>query len=79
MRKDSIFTMSQLAKEGIKIARLEGNRDLSEKAVKGKEKSMKGYGQLVPAIVVDASTGEVVNATLTSYSLDDTQNKLKMA
>jgi hypothetical protein len=56
MRKDSIFTMSQLAKEGIKIARLEGNRDLSEKAVKGKEKSMKGYGQLVPAIVVDAST-----------------------
>lgn len=30
-------------------------------------------------LVVDASTGEVVNATLTSYSLDDTQNKLKTA
>ena len=56
MKKDSIFTMSQLAEKGIKIARLEGNRDLSEKAIKGKEKSMKGYGQLVPAIVVDAST-----------------------
>lgn len=56
MDKNSIFTMSQLAEKGIKIARLEGNRDLSDKAIKSKEKSMKGYGQLVPAIVVDAST-----------------------
>lgn len=38
------------------IARLEGNRDLNEKAIKGKMKSMKVFGQLVPAIVVDAAT-----------------------
>lgn len=56
MRNDNIFTMSQLAEKGIKIARLEGNRDLSEKAIKGKEKSMKVFGQLVPAIVVEAAT-----------------------
>ena len=56
MKKDSIFTMSQLANEGKKIARLEGNRDLNEKAIKGKMKSLKVFGQLVPAIVVDAAT-----------------------
>ena len=41
---------------GKSIARLEGNRDLNEKAIKGKVKSMKVFGQLVPAIVVDADT-----------------------
>ena len=41
---------------GKSIARLEGNRDLNEKAIKGKIKSMKVFGQLVPAIVVDADT-----------------------
>ena len=43
---------------GKKVARLEGNRDLNEKAIKSKMKSMKVYGQLVPAIVVDAEVAQ---------------------
>lgn len=54
--KIEIMTLTELANNGVKIARLAGNRDLNEKAVKAKMKSMKEYGQLVPAIIVDAST-----------------------
>lgn len=53
--KIEIMTLTELANNGVKIARLAGNRDLNEKAVKAKMKSMKEYGQLVPAIIVDAS------------------------
>lgn len=49
------MTLTELANNGVKIARLAGNRDLNEKAVKAKMKSMREYGQLVPAIIVDAS------------------------
>lgn len=55
MRKE-ILTLSELNEKGVKVARLAGNRDLNEKAVKAKMKSMREYGQLVPAIIVDAST-----------------------
>ena len=51
-----VLSLAVLQSKGVKIARLEGNRDLNEKAVKAKMKSMKLYGQLVPAIVVDAAT-----------------------
>lgn len=54
MRKE-IITLTELINMGVKIARLAGNRDLNEKAVKAKMKSMREYGQLVPAIIVDAS------------------------
>lgn len=54
--KREIMTLTELANSGVKIARLAGNRDLNEKAVKAKMKSMREYGQLVPAIIVDAST-----------------------
>lgn len=53
--KIEIMTLTELANNGVKIARLAGNRDLNEKAVKAKMKSMREYGQLVPAIIVDAS------------------------
>lgn len=54
--KREIVTLTELANKDVKIARLAGNRDLNEKAVKAKMKSMREYGQLVPAIIVDAST-----------------------
>lgn len=50
MRKE-ILTLSELNEKGVKVARLAGNRDLNEKAVKAKMKSMREYGQLVPAII----------------------------
>lgn len=51
-----VLSLAVLHSKGVKIARLEGNRDLNEKAIKAKMKSLKQYGQLVPAIVVDAAT-----------------------
>lgn len=50
------MTLTELTNNGVKVARLAGNRDLNEKAVKAKMKSMRENGQLVPAIIVDAST-----------------------
>lgn len=57
-----ILTLAVLASKGIKIARLSGNRDFDERAVKAKMKSMKENGMLVPAIIVDAK--EVIKAGL---------------
>lgn len=55
MKKLIVVTLSSLVNEGKKIARLSGNRDLNEKIVKAKMKSLEQYGQLIPAIVVDAT------------------------
>ena len=49
------MTLTSLTNEGKKIARLSGNRDLNEKIVKAKMKSMEQFGQLMPAVVVDAT------------------------
>lgn len=78
MEKREILTLIALLSKGIKIARLAGNRDLNEKAVKAKMKSMREYGQLVPAIIVDASTAikdglKVVDFT-TSEEIKDGNN-----
>lgn len=78
MEKREILTLTALLSKGIKIARLAGNRDLNEKAVKAKMKSMREYGQLVPAIIVDASTAikdglKVVDFT-TSEEIKDGNN-----
>ena len=54
--KREVLELSELNEKGVKVARLAGNRDLNEKAVKAKMKSMRENGQLVPAIIVDAST-----------------------
>jgi hypothetical protein len=56
VKNSKIFSASELANEGKKVARLKGNRDLNEKAINAKKKSMKQFGQLVPAIMVDATT-----------------------
>ena len=55
MKRFEIVTLTSLVNEGKKIARLSGNRDLNEKIVKAKMKSLEQYGQLIPAIVVDAT------------------------
>lgn len=53
-----ILTLAVLASEGIKVARLAGNRDLKDKAIKAKMKSLKKCGMLVPAIIVDAKDAQ---------------------
>lgn len=55
MKRLTVVTLSSLVNEGKKIARLSGNRDLNEKIVKSKMQSLEQYGQLIPAIVVDAT------------------------
>ena len=57
-----VLTLAVLASEGIKIARLSGNRKFDEKVVKSKMKSMRKNGMLVPAIIVDAK--EAIEAGL---------------
>jgi len=55
MKKFEIVTLNSLVSEGKKIARLSGNRDLNEKIVKAKMKSLGQFRQLMPAVVVDAT------------------------
>lgn len=50
----TLLTLEVLASKGIKIARLAGNRDLKEKSIKAKKKSLKKCGMLIPAIIVSA-------------------------
>lgn len=50
-----IITLAVLQSKEIKIARLAGNRNLDQKIVKAKKKSLKETGLLVPAIIVEAS------------------------
>ena len=62
MKKNEVTTLTSLVNEGKKIARLSGNRDLNEKIVKAKMKTLEECGQLIPAIVVDAN--DVINQGL---------------
>ena len=63
-----VLSLAVLQSKGVKIARLEGNRDLNEKAVKAKMKSMKQYGQLVTAIIVDAATARKQGLKVVDFS-----------
>jgi hypothetical protein len=49
-----VYEISKLINSGYKIARLENNRELDDKAVKAKMKSLKAKGQLQTAIVLPA-------------------------
>ena len=62
MKKNEVTTLTSLVNEGKKIARLSGNRDLNEKVVKAKMKTLEECGLLIPAIVVDAT--DVINQGL---------------
>ena len=55
MERNVVKTLTSVMKEGKKIACLSGNRNLDEKIVKAKMKSLGECGHLVPAIVVDAT------------------------
>lgn len=47
-----VVTLNNLLENGYKVAKLKANRSIKEKAVKSKMKSLKKYGQLIPATYV---------------------------
>ena len=49
-----IISLAVLNAKGITAFRLEGNRDFTDKNIKSKMKSLKEFGQLQPAIMIDA-------------------------
>ena len=49
-----IISLAVLNAKGITAFRLEGNRDFNDKNIKSKMKSLKEFGQLKPAIMIDA-------------------------
>lgn len=49
-----VLTLAMLSSKGIKVARLAGNRDFSEKNIKEKKKSLKKRGMLSAAIIISA-------------------------
>mgnify|MGYP002891467410 FL=1 len=62
MERNIVKTLTSVMKEGKKIACLSGNRNLDEKIVKAKMETLEECGQLIPAIVVDAT--DVINQGL---------------
>lgn len=73
--KFEIVTLTSLVNEGKKIARLSGNRDLNEKIVKAKMKSLEQYGQLIPAVVVDATDAINQGMEVIDFTTDDVIGK----
>ena len=69
-----IYEISKLIDSGYKIARLENNRELDEKAVKAKMKSLKSKGQLQTAIVMHAKQAVDEQLQVIDFS---TGNKVK--
>lgn len=75
MKRFEIVTLTSLVNEGKKIARLSGNRDLNEKIVKAKMKSLEQYGQLIPAVVVDATDAINQGMEVIDFTTDDVIGK----
>lgn len=49
-----VLTLNTLATRGLKVARLAGNRNFSEKNIKEKKKSFRKCGMLSAAIIISA-------------------------
>ena len=54
IEKFKVYEITELINSGYKIVRLENNRELDEKAIKAKMKSLKAKGQLQTAIMLPA-------------------------
>lgn len=70
-----VYSEAELLNDGMKVAKLAGNRDFKEKILKQKQQSLKDTGLLIPAVIIPASkaieegleivdfeTGEVITA-----------------
>lgn len=67
----SIISLSMLKENGIKIARLAGNRTLDDKIVKAKKKSLKETGLLVPAVIVEAHKAIKENLEIVDFETEE--------
>ena len=67
INKFSVYEISELINSGYKIARLENNRELDDKAVKAKMKSLKAKGQLQTAIVLPAQRAKDENLQVVDF------------
>ena len=72
---NTIYTVAEWAEMGKTIARLEANRDFNTKAVNDKKKSLLDKGQLVPAIMVEAT--DAIKAGLSVVEFD-TNEEIKL-
>ena len=71
IEKFKVYEITELINSGYKIARLENNRKLDEKAVKAKMKSLKAKGQLQTAIVLPAQRAKDENLKVVDFSSGD--------
>lgn len=67
IEKFKVYEISELINSGYKIARLENNRELDDKAVKAKMKSLKAKGQLQTAIVLPAQRAKDENLQIIDF------------
>jgi hypothetical protein len=67
INKFSVYEISEFINSGYKIARLENNRELDDKAVKAKMKSLKAKGQLQTAIVLPAQRAKDENLQVVDF------------
>ena len=67
INKFSVYEISELINSGYKIARLENNRELDDKAVKAKMKSLEAKGQLQTAIVLPAQRAKDENLQVVDF------------
>lgn len=71
IEKFKVYEITELINSGYKIARLENNRKLDDKAVKAKMKSLKDKGQLQTAIVLPAQRAKDENLQVVDFSSGD--------
>lgn len=70
-----ILNLTELTSSGKKVARLSGNRDLDEKIISSKKESLKKYGLLVPAIIVDARKAFEENLEMIDFESNEIVNE----
>lgn len=68
---NKIYSISELAAAGKKIARLESNRNINSTVVKAKEKSLLEFGQLVPAVIVDAEVAMTEGLAIVDFETNE--------
>lgn len=67
-----VYEISDLINSGYKIGRLENNRELDDKAVKAKMKSLKAKGQLQAAVVMPAQRAKEEKLPVVDFSSGET-------
>lgn len=73
--KKEIIKISDLLNSGKKVARLRGNRELDPKIVKKKKESLKQFGLLSPAIIIDGNKSIEEDLEIIDFETDEDISK----